>query len=111
MIEPILKPKHRKRVKPPIVMVMPDGKERCASTPAGLKEYRRRTLEMRTRQKEICRWCGKWLSEEDATFDHEEGRAAGRRDDRLFANGREQNASLHYVCNGLRGSTRAPYPF
>lgn len=111
MIEPILKPKDRKRIKPPAVTIMPNGQEICSPTPAGKKEYRRRTLAMRTRQNELCRWCGKWMSETDCTFDHEEGRTVGRRDERIFANGRKQNAALHFICNGLRGSSRAPYPF
>ena len=47
----------------------------------------------------------------DATFDHENGRTAGKRDDRTEVDGKPINAALHWRCNTERGSTRAPYRF
>lgn len=100
----------RKRLVP--IFRMKDGKEICNLDSAeGKREYRRRTLEMRTRQNELCLWCGEWMPENDSTFDHEFGRGAGKHDDRVTVNGRQQNAALHGQCNGDKGSRLVPYPF
>lgn len=111
MIEPILKPKDRKRVKPPAVTIMPDLREICSPTPAGKREYRRRTLEMRTRQKELCCICGKWMVEHDTTFEHQDGRGmnSSHRDDRLAIDGNAYNGAAHSGCNREKGSKRTAY--
>lgn len=54
---------------------------------------------------------GEWMFPYEVTFDHEAGRTAGHRDDRIEVNGVIQNAAVHLLCNGLRGSSRASYKF
>jgi hypothetical protein len=51
------------------------------------------------------------MDAEAATFDHENGRSAGKRDDRIEIDGKPINAAVHKSCNSARGSTRAPYLF
>ena len=68
--------------KPPI-RKFPDGREVCAATAAGCREYRRRVSAMRERQNDLCCLCGTWLGEADTTFEHPERtrrRKAGRPD-------------------------------
>jgi len=88
-----------------------DGREVCQENTAGRREYRRRTLAMRDRQGELCARCGEWMSEADTTFDHENGRGGGKRDDRIEVDGERQNAALHGKCNHEKGSKREPYLF
>ena len=95
------------------VKVHRDGREVCRDTRAGLREYRRRTLEMRTRQRNICPVCTKYLDEEDTTFDHEipRGHGGGNRDDRIWIADEEgirmpRNFATHGACNSERGSKR-----
>lgn len=88
----------------PSYETMPDGREICTETPAGKREYRARTLVMRWRQGELCRWCGQWMAEDETTFDHDNRRGAGRRDDRIEVLGKRQNAAVHKLCNQERGS-------
>lgn len=88
----------------PAITTMPDGKEICSPTGSGAREYRRRTLAMRARQGELCRWCGMWMPEDETTFDHDDRRTKGRRDDRIVVLGKRKNAAVHKLCNGERGS-------
>ena len=106
MIQPLLKPKDQKRKPIPPVEVRDDGKEICADTPKGREEYRLRTLKMGDRQKGICRWCELPMYYGDCSFDHDNGRTKGNRDDRIEIDGRETNAAVHPQCNAERGSSR-----
>jgi hypothetical protein len=88
-----------------------DGREICRKTPLGRALYRQRTLAMAFRQKWRCALCGKPMSEDDVTFDHQDGRGMGgsRRDDRIEIDGKRFNAAAHEKCNGEKGSRRVPY--
>jgi hypothetical protein len=108
------KPKQVRR-KPDAVKVYPDGREVCAATPAGVKEYRDRTRKMWARQGHVCglqisELCvgKKWLSPGGATFDHEDGRGMGaaRRDDRIEKDGKPYNCAACGYCNAEKGSRR-----
>lgn len=70
----------------------------------GWRKYKHRTWEMNDRQNDLCAICGLWMAR--PTFDHEAGRGAGKRDDRIEAGGHWQNAAVHEHCNGLKGSKR-----
>lgn len=86
-----------------------DGAEVCIlDTHRGRTEYRARTWAMAERQRGLCADCGKPMGD-DVTFDHANGRGAGKRDDRIEVDGRWQNAALHLRCNSSRGSRRMPY--
>lgn len=78
-------------------------------TICGMVEYRQRTLLMRSIQKDLCGLCGHWMSEEEATFDHEDGRTGGKYDDRIFVDGKRKNAAVHKLCNGDKGSRKVAY--
>ena len=94
--------------KPPI-HTFPDGREVCAATPVGRREYRRRTSAMRERQGNLCCLCGLYLSEEEATFEHQNGRGGGKRDDRIEVDGKWINGAAHFWCNNEKGSKRTPF--
>jgi hypothetical protein len=106
----------QKYAKRPVVhvKVCRDGREICnLKTAAGDREYKRRTMEMRTRQRNICPVCTLYLEEEDTTFDHEipRGHGGGSRDDRIWVEDEDgviqpRNFATHYKCNGERGSKR-----
>ena len=89
------------------VWIKPDGKEICDQTTAGRREYVRRTAAMQERQNNLCAHCGKPMYV--PCFDHENGRGAGKHDDRIEVEGIWQNAALHWTCNSERGSKRTPY--
>lgn len=85
--------------------VKKNGKVLNLETKEGLREYRSRTWEMSDRQKELCAICGYWMLR--PTFDHEAGRGAGKRDDRIVDDGGNWiNAAVHEHCNCLKGSKR-----
>lgn len=92
----------------PAFTTLPDGREICSPTAAGRREYRHRTLLMRARQGNLCRWCGLWMAEDETTMDHD-GRRNGRQDDRTqkIVRGRMRriNAAVHKLCNSARGSS------
>jgi hypothetical protein len=100
------------------VKVMPDGKERCnLLCKAGADEYARRKIAMWDRQgrrcalqiTDICKQRqGRWPVAE-VTFDHEDGRGAGKQDDRIEVNGVPQNAAVCGWCNCAKGSRKIPY--
>ena len=91
----------------------PDGRQVCLRIAPGQRVYFMRLAQMMVRQEGLCALCGEWLGH-DATFDHEAGRGAGgsTRDDRIevldAATGevRWQNAAVHELCNGQKGSRR-----
>lgn len=104
----------KRRPKAPAISY-PEGKgnrEVCSPTAAGLREYKRRTEEMRLRQCELCPICTLYLSKEDATFDHEFPRrmGGGFTDDRIWkvVDGVKiaQNFAVHGICNRAKGSQR-----
>lgn len=86
-----------------------DGREVCnLKTVAGDREYKRRTFEMRTRQRNLCAICHSFMDEDDTTFEHEDLRGMGgaRRDDRIVIAGKPNNFAVHGKCNGEKGSKR-----
>lgn len=108
------KPKLGRR-SPDVVKVHRDGREVCAATPAGVREYRNRLQKMLARQGSTCglqvsELCSgkKFLSPRDATFDHEDGRGmnASHRDDRIEKDGKPYNCAACGYCNSEKGSKR-----
>lgn len=108
-ITPHPKPGKRKRE---WIKVYPDGREVLnLDTKRGLEEYRNRRLEMARRQNWSCCLipfgCGchpRSLNTQTITFEHENGRGAGKRDDRIEKNGRWLNGASNFDCNGWKGS-------
>lgn len=91
------------------IRVMSDGREVCnLATAEGKRVYRTRVKTMLYRQHGLCCNCRKPLLLEEATFEHENGRCSGRRDDRIEANGQRINGASHMLCNHERGSKRTP---
>jgi 5-methylcytosine-specific restriction endonuclease McrA len=91
------------------VWTYPDGREVCDKTAAGLREYKKRTEQARTRQDCRCATCNRFLSQSAATLDHEEPRGFGgaNRDDRMtHDDGSWRNAALCMICNHIKGSRR-----
>ena len=115
------KPSQVKRELPP-VKVYPDGREVCETRmdhPEGAEgraEYKRRKKAMWDRQKGICCLYG-FLPEcpgkmelKQATFEHEDGRGGGKRDDRIsLPDGTWINGVSHLLCNSLKGSRHIPF--
>jgi len=86
-----------------------DGREVCTTTKRGRHEYKLRIVEMLVRQGYACPLCGRAISTQDATFDHEVPRGAGgcfRNDSIFHEDGSWRNAAVHLICNGLKGSRR-----
>lgn len=121
MIPAFPKPGQIKRVKPAF-KVLRDGREICdLLTKAGRDEYMSRKVKMHTRQNGICclyghaPGCPGRLSKYDMMFEHEEGRTAGHRDDRIERLNRETgkmeriNGVAHPVCNSWKGSRKILY--
>jgi hypothetical protein len=102
---------------PEDVHVFPDGREVCNKmTVAGRREYRRRVGEMLHRQKGQCclvgyvATCPGALLLAEATFEHENGRGGGKRDDRTqLPDGTWINGAAHSQCNHEKGSRRWKY--
>lgn len=78
-----------------------DGREICNKTPAGRKEYDNRREQMWNRDKATCWLCNMYLTLDECTFDHRNGRGGGKRDDRI-----ETNGVAHYFGNMAKGSIR-----
>lgn len=101
------------------VIYYPDGREVCNTrTVAGNREYKRRTLQMVERQNHICCLYGispvchprGLLLGYIPTFEHENGRGGGKRDDRTeLPDGTWINGAAHVQCNQWKGSRRIPY--
>jgi hypothetical protein len=80
-------------------------KEICTKSEAGKREYKARTEELERRQDFKCAICQRVFLV--MTFDHEAGRGAGKRDDRVLdEKGKWMNAALCMSCNGFKGSRR-----
>lgn len=104
----------------PAVIIRRDGKEICnPATVEGRAEYWFRTMLMWIRQDGWCcfreyDFCPGRLRLADCTFEHEQKRGAGKRDDRialLDSEGgfiRHINGAAHGECNGIAGSRRLP---
>ena len=106
----------------PHVKVFPDGREVCQMRldhPEGAEgraEYKRRKEAMWERQKGICCLygflpeCPGKLEIKLATFEHEDGRGGGKRDDRIsLPDGTWINGVSHLMCNSLKGSRHIPF--
>jgi hypothetical protein len=106
----------------PHVKVFPDGREVCRTRmdhPEGAEgraEYKRRKEAMWKRQKGICCLygflpeCPGKLEIKLATFEHEDGRGGGKRDDRIsLPDGTWINGVSHLMCNSLKGSRHIPF--
>ena len=83
------------------VTTLPDGREICAKTPSGRREYNRRIVSMWTRDRMTCCLCGQPILLQDATFEHKQGRGmnGSKRDDRD-----EVNGVSHWAGNMEKGS-------
>ena len=106
----------------PNVKVFPGGREVCQTRldhPEGAEgraEYKRRKEAMWKRQKGICCLygflpeCPGKLEIKLATFEHEDGRGGGKRDDRIsLPDGTWINGVSHLMCNSLKGSRHIPF--
>ncbi len=106
----------------PHVKVYPDGREviECRlDHPKGAEgraEYKRRKQAMWERQKGICCLygilpeCPGNLLLKQTTFEHENGRGGGQRDDRIeLPDGTWINGVSHMECNTLKGSRNIPF--
>ncbi len=92
--------------------VMQDGREICNQyTSTGRKEYTKRTIAMLVRQRGLCCLCGLYLSPDEATFEHQDGRGmnGSHRDDRIEKDGKPYNGAAHGRCNVEKGSKRINY--
>jgi hypothetical protein len=99
----------------------PDGREVCFTQGRvgiykGRREYQDRIYAMCKRQNfvcclyGICPTCPGDMAFVEATFEHENGRGAGKRDDRIeLPDGRWINGAAHYTCNTWKGSRRIDY--
>lgn len=82
-----------------------DGREVCQDSPAGWREYKRRVKAMLERQEGRCSLCGRRLSLNGATFEHQRRRGMGAawRDDRIEKDGQPWNGAAHWNCNVEKG--------
>lgn len=86
-----------------------DGRQVCHDSAAGKREYRWRTELMWQRQGETCAIGNHFITVEEATFDHQDGRGhgGGHRTDAINdAEGNWINAAVCNHCNILKGSRR-----
>ena len=100
----------------PALYLYVDGREICRKTAAGRALYWERTVLMVRRQDRRCcleghcPFCPGALRENDATFDHENGRGGGKQDDRIeLPDGTWINGAAHLWCNSWLGSRRIDY--
>lgn len=105
----------------PALYITHDGREICRvggndGTASGQREYKLRVEQMAERQNHICclyghaPCCPGSLIGYRATFEHENGRGGGKRDDRIeLPDGTWVNGAAHMECNGWKGSRRIDY--
>ena len=97
--------------------IYPDGREVCNDTAEGLELYARRRIDMARRQGWKCAISGQMMCVDQGywnsvSFDHQNGRGGGKRDDRIWdKNGNPMNAAVCYGSNIVKGSKRTPYQF
>jgi hypothetical protein len=119
------KPKDTKRQPVDAVAVRPDGREVCdLNTSAGRLAYKRKVRDMADRQSGICCLFGHspvchprgLLLGYTVTFEHEQGRGGGKRDDRIEKPDPENpgkviriNGAAHMTCNSWKGSRFIDY--
>jgi hypothetical protein len=116
------KPKDKRVSQFEAFKVMPDGREICFThgrvkqSLKGRVEYRRRVSLMHRRQGGRCclehyaPMCPGVLILAQATFEHENGRGGGKRDDRIeLPDGRWINGAAHFLCNQWKSSRRLNY--
>jgi hypothetical protein len=108
-------PRHYEAPKP-AVRVYDDGREVCdLSTAAGKAEYKHRVDLMAERQNQVCclygyiKECLGSLIGYLPTFEHEDGRGGGKRDDRIEVDGKRKNGAAHCLCNSIKGSRFIDY--
>lgn len=112
-----LRPVSKKWAEKPAVIVYPDGREQCNLVKReGLNLYNQRIAKMVKRKhgrcclEGICPVCPGRLSLIEATFEHEDGRTSGHRDDRIeLPDGTWINGAAHRRCNQWKGSRYIPY--
>jgi hypothetical protein len=97
----------------PAVIIRRDGKEVCnVAIPEGYAEYHWRVMLMWIRQEGVCCNCRLPLALKAATFEHQNGRGAAKRDDRIALYDEEGRFVCHIngascaQCNRNRGSRR-----
>ena len=110
------KPRQEKK-EVPWIKIHRDGREVLnTKTERGGKEYAARKWKMYARQEGTCCLygfnpdCPGRMRKCDASFEHEDGRSAGRHDDRIeLPNGDWINGCSHILCNSWKGSRKIPY--
>lgn len=91
----------------PAIFKFAGGREICNyRRREGLNIYADRVFAMLKRQKGYCCNCRQRLDWTEATFEHENGRGGGRRDDRIWIGNKPINGASHLICNQQRGSKR-----
>lgn len=88
---------------PQAVSLKKGGRQLCAKTEKGRKEYRHRTEFVWEVYDRKCVLCGSGVSLEQVTLDHRAGRGMGgsNRDERI-----NKVLPAHAVCNARKGSCR-----
>jgi hypothetical protein len=103
--------KPKKRKAQPTFLKKNDGRVVCnLKSTAGKQQYWGWMFWMWERDNHNCCLCGKFVSWQEATFEHTDLRGGGRRDDRpeyTKANGDViRNGVAHGFCNSQKGSRR-----
>lgn len=108
MIRPLRRSRRVKESEKGVAFIVLDGsREVCTKSTAGRKEYKRRTLKMADDQGWFCAMCDTPFTERDPpTFDHQDNRTAGNKDERTEIDGHRYNAAVHGMCNRNAGSVR-----
>jgi hypothetical protein len=103
-------PKPKKR-RAKWITIYADGREKLnLKTVEGANEYHDRKWKMRDRQNFICCLfgfiadCPGYMKPCDTSFEHEDGRGAGKQDDRIEKDGKPYNGASHFLCNTIKGS-------
>lgn len=100
------------KIKRSHLKTFPDGREVLnLDSTKGKQEYKRRRTEMWERQRNLCPICTLYIPFDEASFEHEDLRSGGRRDDRIWkvdeeGNKMPYNFAVHKLCNVAKGSKR-----
>jgi hypothetical protein len=115
------KPKDAREPKAPAFKKFDDGREVCYTVGTvkdsviGRAEYSRRARSMWERQNRICCLfghapnCPGTLAVNEITFEHQNGRGGGKRDDRIEIDGKWINGAAHLLCNQWKSSRSVDY--